>query len=80
MKPRVVRVRIEELVLEDVAPGDRYRVADAVQRELGRLLADRGVPPLLGSRPSVDAGSFPIGGRRALGVQVARAIYEGLKR
>lgn len=36
---RRVRVRIEELVLRGVAPGDRRAVAEALRRELARTLA-----------------------------------------
>ena len=43
--PASVELRIERLVLDGVAPGDRYDIADAVRSELARLLAQQSVPP-----------------------------------
>jgi len=79
-----VRLRIEELVLDGFAPGDRDRIGEAVERELGRLLAERGVPGAVaagGEAPRVDAGSFelaPEAGPEAIGSRVAAAVYGGL--
>jgi len=80
MTPRIVRVHIRELVLEDIAPGDRYRVGDALQHELTRLLAEQGVPGSMASASALDAGSFQFGGTRTMGPRVAQTIYNGLKR
>lgn len=83
MRPRAVELHIEELVLHGFAPGDRHRIADAVERELARLFAERGVPAGLGDgfeSPRLDAGSFDFApGARAetVGEEVARAIYGG---
>ena len=44
---RPVRLEIEALVLDGVAPHDRRALADSAERELERLLGDRGVPPML---------------------------------
>lgn len=38
-----VRVHVKHLVLEGIDPSDRYAVAQALQAELGRALAERGV-------------------------------------
>ena len=79
-----VRLHIEELVLDGFPPGDRYRIAAAVEAELTRLFADRGVPPGLssgGAVPAVDGGSFDVApGARSdrIGAQVAQAVYGGL--
>ena len=79
-----VRLRIEELVLDGFAPGDRYRIGEAVERELTRLLAERGVPGGLaagGEAPRLDAGWFdlaPGSGPEAIGTGVAAAVYGGL--
>ena len=81
-----VRLRIEELVLDGFAPGDRYRIGEAVERELTRLLAERGLPPALAGRgdvPQLDGGAFdltPATGAEATGNQVARVVYEGMNR
>jgi hypothetical protein len=79
-----VEIEIEELVLHGFAPGDRYAIAAAVQRELARVLADRGVPRgwaqgLDAAR--LDAGAFDValgGSADAIGAQVAGAVYGGL--
>ena len=81
-----IELRIEELVLHGFSPGDRYRIAEGVEQELTRLLADRGVPESLadgGEIASVDGGAFEVApGSRAdvVGAQVAKAAYEGLER
>ena len=82
--PASVEVRIDRLVLDGVAPGDRYRVADAVQSELARLLIDQGVPadrnPAAHER-QLDGGTIHIvSGMRAAGVgeQIAQAIHRSL--
>ena len=80
--PASVEVSIDRLVLAGVAPGDRYRVADAMQSELARLLIDQGVPanPAAHARQR-DGGTIQIArGMRAAGVggQIAQAIYRCL--
>jgi hypothetical protein len=84
MKPQNVELHIEELVLRGFAPGDRYRIGDAMERELARLLAERGTPPSLARGSGIerlDGGAFEVahGSKsEAVGVQVAQAIYGGL--
>ena len=80
--PASVELRIERLVLDGVAPGDRYDIADAVRSELARLLAQQSVPPAnlnpaLTAR-RIDAESIHIdNGMRAarVGEQIAQAIH-----
>ena len=82
--PASVEVSIDRLVLDGVAPGDRYRVADAVQNELARLLIDQGVPAnrnAAAQERQIDGGTIDIAsGMRAasVGAQIARAIYRCL--
>jgi hypothetical protein len=84
MKPKNIELHIEELVLHGFALGDRYRIGDAMERELARLFAERGAPPSLvqGSEiERLDGGTFevkPGSGAEAIGVRVARAVYGGL--
>jgi hypothetical protein len=86
MTPRNIELHIEELVLHGFSPGDRYRIGEAVEQELTRLLADRGVSQSLargGEIGSVDGGAFEVApGSRAdvVGAQVAKAVYGGLGR
>jgi hypothetical protein len=79
-----VEVHIEELVLHGFAPGDRFRISDAMQREITRLIAGQGTQgitrrPLFIER--LDAGKFKVGpGGRAesIGKQVAQAVHQQL--
>jgi len=86
MMTKNIELHIEELVLHGFAPGDRYRIAEGVEQELTRLLADRGVPQSLtegGEIASVDGDAFEVApGSRAgvVGAQVAKAVYRGLRR
>ncbi len=84
MKPAHIRLHIDELVLEGFEPGDRDRIAAAVEDELGRLLTEGvtegGLPGP--SRDVVDGGQFsvPSAARpEAVGEQVARTLYGVLK-
>ena len=86
MKPENVELHIEKLVLHGFSPGDRYHVGDAVERELGRLFIEQGVPPSLaqgGEFAYLDGGAFkvkPGSGAEEIGVRAARAVYGGLSR
>jgi hypothetical protein len=77
-----VELHIEELVLHGFAPGDRYRIGEAVERELGRLLAEQGAPHLFGGDVELermDAGQFnlrPNTQPEIIGAQVAQAVYK----
>ena len=77
-----VELHIEELVLHGFSPGDRYRIGDAVQRELTHLFIEQGVPPAQsGELAYLDGGAFevrPGSGAEEIGVRVARAVYGGL--
>jgi hypothetical protein len=86
-RPLAIELHVEELVLEGFAPAERHAVADAFERELSRLLAERGLPSARegagGAAFDVDAGSVRIApGTRAgaAGAQIARAVYGGLRR
>lgn len=85
MKPRVIEVRIGELVLEGFSPADGPRIGAALERELGRLFAQHGVPAAMAGgsqREVIDAGAFthaPQATPAATGAQMARAAYGGLK-
>lgn len=81
-----VDVRIEELVLEGFPPGNRHRIGAAVERELTRLLAERGLPPGLAQGaevPHLDGGSVEMNRTatpEGVGGQVAKAVYGGFGR
>jgi len=82
MNPREIEVDIEELVLHGVAPGDRWRIDDALERELRGLLAAKGVPSLWLSSPErIAAGTICSAGltRPAqVGAEIAGAAYGGV--
>lgn len=78
-----VDLHIEELVLHGFAPGDRYRIGDAIERELTRILTEQRLPPAMtqdAATPHVDGGAVEISARsdaETIGVQLAKAIYGG---
>ena len=86
MNQKNIKLHIEELVLHGFAPGNRYRIAEAVERELARLFTEQGTPPSLTHGCQVDkldGGAFDMAqGSKAeiIGAQVARAVYGGLSR
>lgn len=86
LRARAVEVHIEQLVLEGVAPSERHRVSEAVQRELSRLLGASGGLPSVWERGArlerIDAGAMAVGepGPQATGVRIARAVHRGLRR
>ena len=85
MKPKKIELNIEELVLHGFSPGDRHDIGEAVELELTRLLADRGVPQSLERGREIanmDGGAFEVAqGLRAqvVGAQVAKVVYGGLR-
>jgi hypothetical protein len=84
--PHSVELHIEELTLNGFEAGDHHRISDALERELARLITERGVPRFLAQNNEagmlaaqefyVAEGSTP----EAIGAQVAQAIYRGLYR
>jgi hypothetical protein len=81
-----VSLRIETLVLDGFAPGDRYRIGAAMQRELERLVSMHGLAPWLGRKGEIarlDGGEFQVASSAradAIGSQIAQAVYGGLIR
>lgn len=84
MIPRNIELSIEELVLSGFAPENRYLIAEAVERELTRLLSEQGIPSNLTQMREVDrfdGGSFTVTSNtkpEAIGTQIAQRIYGGL--
>lgn len=83
--PAAIDVHIEHLVLHDIAEVDRARFTAAIQGELTRLIARRGLAASMVRRdhvPILDAGTInanPADVPHAVGTRVARSVYEGLK-
>lgn len=91
MRTSNINLHIEELVLHGFAPGDRYTIADAVERELSHLLAQQFTPftsaDILprwvhdAGNLRLDAGAFnvePGSGADSIGAQIGRAVHGGL--
>lgn len=79
-----IDLHIEELTLLGFAPGDRQRVARAVQDELVRLLAGNNLPGVFereGELQHLNGGSFAVRpGERpeSIGVRIGRKVFEGM--
>ena len=84
--PRSIDLHIDELVLHGFAPGDRYAIAEAVERELARLFAKGDMPAAFVDRVEItrmDAGAFNVvrgSDAETIGGQVAHAVYGRLSR
>jgi hypothetical protein len=82
MRQANLELALDHLQLPDLPPGQRMRLVEAIEQELGRLWAEQGVPAgvtgerfsLEGAQIEVPAGTPP----QAIGVHVARAIYSGM--
>ncbi len=83
---RRVRLHIEELVLDGLGPVDGTAVGRVIEQELGRLLAEQGIPAgIAGARiaSELDGGTMPLRpgtAQRTIGHQVAQAVYGGMRR
>jgi hypothetical protein len=81
-----VNLNIERLVLEgfSLRPGEHLLVRAAAERELSRLLSERGVSNELlagGAVPRLSAGDIRVAGDAdagAIGRQIAQAVYGGI--
>ncbi len=79
-----VVISIDELVLEGFAPSEKYRIGDAVQRELERLFSQPTPAAELIShdaRDDVDAGAFAMNTTRGdvIGAHIAQAVFASLQ-
>ncbi len=76
-----INLHIDELMLPSVNPTDRYRILAAVERELTRLLTERGIGPHLLrnlSAATLDSGKLDTtldANPEATGVRIAQSIY-----
>lgn len=79
---RRVELHVERLVVDGASPAEARRIGAAVELELGRLLAERGLPAGLergGEIGALDAGPVPRGPAdpaRVAGA-VARSLGKG---
>lgn len=80
-----IELTIDELVLDGFPHSGRYALAEAFERELERLIVERGAPFLnqLDATPMLDAGTFEVAANAtpgAIGRQIALTLYEGMER
>jgi hypothetical protein len=74
---------IDQLIVEGLQPADGYRFGNAVQTELARLLAKRGIPlsltgPVEFARLAAGSISITSASRPGtIGRQVGEAVYRG---
>ena len=77
-------IEIDELVLHGFPPGERYRIGEAVQAELTRILGERGLPGAWAEDAApdrLDGGTFNVdSGMPAalIGAGAAQAVYRTL--
>ncbi len=79
-----IAFHIDQLMMEGLPTSDRYQFGNAVQTELARLLAEKGMPPNLTSSAELEqlaAGTILITAAprpATIGRQVAEAVYRGI--
>lgn len=83
MQPHI-ELHIEELVLHGFEGYNQYGIGEAIEREIARLLQERGLPAAFSAGINVDhlnAGTFtvqPNAQANTVGNQIAQSIYKGL--
>jgi hypothetical protein len=75
-----LKLNVDNIAVEGLGHVDHEALREAIHQELSRLIAEQGVPPSLGAgeRPSHSVTAQPGMSSRAVGAQVARAIYGGM--
>ncbi|GAX60148.1 outer membrane protein/protective antigen OMA87 [Candidatus Scalindua japonica] len=79
-----IELHIDKLVLHGFSPHDRYRIGEAVERQLTQMLTEQGMPASLshgGKYSHLYGGSFNIvQGSKAetIGSQVAQSVYKNM--
>ena len=83
MKPDI-EIHIGELVLEGFSAHDRYRIAGAIEKELRRLIREKGFPGMHSDNANleaVNAGTIMSGTNAkagTVGFNVANSVYKVL--
>lgn len=81
-----IEINIDELVLHGFSPGDRYRIGEAVEFELTRLISEQGIPSSLsrgGELTQMNGETFnmsPNSRAELVGSQVAQSVYKGFSK
>jgi hypothetical protein len=83
-KASSIELNIDQLVLEGFPSRDRYRLSNAIQQGLDRIIRERGIPDSLRENRRIgqinlDSINMQSNQRpEKLGQQVARSIYNSL--
>jgi hypothetical protein len=78
MNPREIEVHIEELVLQGFVPGHRWRIGDALEHELLRLLEKKGLPGAWRTNPeTLNTRAIRLTSPSETGKRIAGAVYRG---
>ncbi len=77
-----IKVNVDELVLNGVLVGGRYRIGDAFENELSRLLTEQGLPldTTTASCDRLDGGAISLDQTMkaaTIGSRIADAVYRG---
>jgi hypothetical protein len=84
MKQTPLDLHIEELILRNLPYEQRYRIAEAFEQELTRLLTEHGLPPTLaagGNIPHINLDHISVAAQAkptAIGIQIAQQVYRVL--
>lgn len=80
-----ITIEIDELVLHGFPAADRHAIAGALEQELARLLAERGLPTGLADGSELElapAGRFtlaPNARSATVGASAAEAVHQALR-
>ena len=86
MKPKIINLHIDKIVLDGVGSVNRDQLAVSLQKELHRLIDSQGLHGSLNQPTSINhikARPISIGNHvqeKRLGNQIAQSVYRGLKR
>lgn len=84
MKQTPLDLHIEELILRNLPYEQRYRIAEAVEQELTRLLTEHGLPSALaagGNIPHINLDHISVTAQTkpaVIGIQIAQQVYRTL--
>jgi hypothetical protein len=79
--PASIELHIEDVVLHGFAASDRYRIGEALQSELTRLLTEHGLPSALSLNQQferLDVGAIQLvadSKPETTGIQIARTVW-----
>ena len=79
-----IHLHIDELVLHGFSNHHAHLIGEAVEREITRLLRERGLPASFSTQGTLErlsAGSFtvqPGAGEELIGNNIAHSVYKGM--